>query len=99
MNKRRSKNEWQQLIDEQVASGLTQKVFCAQSGIAVATFGYWKHKLQAEGGRAGSEEAASTQSVSLDDWIELSPPATAPAPGWHIELDLGNGICLRLHRG
>ena len=37
MNKRRSKNEWQRLIDEQAASDLTQKAFCAQAGIAVAT--------------------------------------------------------------
>ncbi|WP_257787280.1 hypothetical protein [Acidihalobacter ferrooxydans] len=41
----------------------------------------------------------STRSVSLDDWIELSAPAAEPAPGWHIELDLGHGLCLRLHRG
>ncbi|BAO45091.1 IS66 family insertion sequence element accessory protein TnpA [Thiolapillus brandeum] len=99
MNKRRSKNEWQRLIEEQAASGLTRKAFCEQAGIAVATFGYWKRKLRAEGDKAGLDKVASTRRVSLDDWIELSPPVTEPAPGWHIELDLGNGLCLRLHQG
>ena len=98
MNKRRSKNEWQRLVDEQAASGLTQKAFCAQAGIAVATLGYWKHKLRDEGAPR-PDEPVGLQGVTLDDWIELSAPATEPAPGWHIELDLGNGLCLRLHRG
>ncbi len=48
MNKRRSKIEWRQLIDEQAASGLSQKAFCGQRGIPLASFGYWKRKLRAE---------------------------------------------------
>lgn len=48
MSKRRSRTEWHELIDEQAASGLTRKVFCEREGIPVATFGYWKRKLQAE---------------------------------------------------
>jgi len=98
MNKRRSKHEWQRLIEEQTASGLTQKAFCAQAGISVATFGYWRRKLRDEGA-CPTDKPMSTRGVSLDDWIELSAPAAEPAPGWHIELDLGNGLCLRLHRG
>lgn len=39
MNKRRSKNDWQELIEEQAANGLTQKSFCEQTGIPLATFG------------------------------------------------------------
>jgi len=98
MNKRCSKSEWQRLIEEQAASGLTQKAFCEQAGIAVATFGYWKRKLRDEGSFR-SDEPADPQRVTLDDWTELTPPSPGPGPGWHIELDLGNGLCLRLHRG
>ncbi len=98
MGKRRNKTEWRRLIEEQAASGLTQKAFCAQAGIAVATFGYWKRKLRDEGALR-SDERADPRRVTLDDWIELTPPSPGPAPGWHIELDLGNGLCLRLRRG
>ncbi len=98
MNKRRSRNEWQRLIEAQATSGLTQKAFCAQAGIAVTTFGHWKRKLRAKGD-GEAHEAASTRSVSLDDWIELSPPVPEQSPSWHIELDLGNGLCLRLRQG
>ena len=40
MSKRRNKTEWQQLIDEQAASGPTQKASCEQTGIPLAIFGY-----------------------------------------------------------
>ena len=89
MSKRRGKGEWQQLIDEQAASGLSQKAFCGQKGIPLATFGYWKLKLRAE--------VAST--VSLDDWIELPNGTSEPRGFWQIELDLGHGLCLRLRQG
>ena len=47
MNKRRSKNEWQRLIDEQAASDLTQKAFCAQAGICGSN--PWLLEAQAPG--------------------------------------------------
>lgn len=97
MNKRRSQSEWQRLIEKQAASGLTRKVFCEQADIPVATFGYWKRKLRIDGAFQ-SDAAANARGVSLDDWVELTPPTAEPARGWHIELDLGDGVCLRLSR-
>ena len=98
MSKRRNKAEWQRLIDEQAASGLTQKAFCEQADIPVATFGYWKRKLKRTD-PSRSDEEVTTQAVSLDDWIELPAAASASPSGWHIELDLGGGLCLRLRQG
>ena len=100
MSKRRNKAEWQRLIDEQESCGLTQKAFCEQADIPVATFCYWKRKLKRVD-PSPSDEGVTTQAVSLDDWIELPATATATASpsGWHIELDLGGGLCLRLSQG
>ena len=98
MSKRRNQAEWQRLIEEQKASGLTQKAFCDQADIPVATFGYWKRKLKRTD-PSHSDEGVTTQAVSLEDWIEVSAPASASPTGWHIELDLGGGLCLRLSQG
>ncbi|MHB1155177.1 MAG: IS66 family insertion sequence element accessory protein TnpA [Eubacteriales bacterium] len=98
MNKRLNQSDGQRLIDEQEASGLTQKAFCARAGISVATFGYWKRKLRSDAA-AQPDGVASARSVSLDDWLELAPEVPEPARGWHIELDLGNGVYLRLRQG
>jgi len=97
MNKRRSKNEWRRLIDEQAASSLTQKAFCEQKGIPVASFGYWKRKLQAES--VSTPTGSGAGAVSLADWIELPTHGPVAGGGWQIELDLGHGLCLRLRQG
>ncbi len=97
MSKRRSRIEWQELIDEQAASGLSQKVFCAQREIPLATFGYWKRKLRFES--PATPTGSSTDTVPLADWIELPTQGSATEGGWQIELELGNGLCLRLRQG
>ncbi len=97
MTTRRTKAQWQQLVSLQQSSGLTQKAFCEQEGLSPATFGYWKRKLRKA---ARAEEAVACVSVepaaSLERWLELASPMVGPDRTWRIELDLGNGLCLRL---
>jgi len=97
MSNRRNRTEWQQLIDEQATSGLSQKVFCTQREIPLATFGYWKRKLRSES--PTTPTGPSADAVPLADWIELPTQGSATAGGWQIELELGNGLCLRLRQG
>ena len=82
---RRSRDEWQRLIEEQAGSGQTQAAFCAARGIGVASLKHWKRRL------AVSEAAPAP-------WLELGTLAEAQSTAWDIELDLGDGICLRLRR-
>jgi len=84
---RRNKEQWQELIEEQQSSGLSQKDFCQQKGLSKGTFVNWKRKLKGE-----KREGIS----STPPWIELPPTIPATNSRWHIELDLGNGVCLRL---
>ncbi len=92
---RHSKAQWQQLISNQQASGLTQKVFCQQEELSITSFSKWRRKLKAETGSA--LPVSKIAPPPADAWIEL--PAELPAtPSWHIELDLGNGVCLRLNQ-
>ena len=37
---------WQNHIDGWQQSGQSQQRYCRQQGIALATFGYWRHKLK-----------------------------------------------------
>ena len=84
---RRSREEWQQLIQAQQDSGLNQAEFCTQRSISQKRFAHWKRRLQ------------KTQIDQPDThWLELpSVPATSPS-GWEIELDLGQGLRLRLRQ-
>ena len=82
---RRSREQWRQLLDEHAASGQTQTAFCQAKGLCLASFQNWKRKL------AVTEEASQP-------WVELGTLDQAAGSGWDIELDLGNGVCLRLRR-
>jgi hypothetical protein len=85
---RRSADQWAGFLSDQRASGLSQVEFCKREGIALSTFARWRQQL------AGADESTARE----EPWIELGDlPGTRA--GWDIELDLGDGICLRLRRG
>jgi hypothetical protein len=85
---RRSPSEWQQLIDEQARSGLSQTAFCAARTVSTTSFQHWKRRL-----------AAAASPSSSPTWLELGALPERPATaGWDVELELGDGICLRLRR-
>lgn len=81
---RRSREEWQRLVEEQARSGQSQRRFCEARGISVGTLQHWKRKLAGESAPA--------------PWLDLGTLAQGAAEGWEIELDLGQGVCLRLRR-
>jgi len=84
---RRSQAEWQQLVDEQKASELSQGEFCIQRSISQKRFAHWKQRLQ-----KSQNHRADTH------WLELPSVPTASSTGWLIELDLGQGLRLRLRQ-
>lgn len=90
---RRFAEDWRLIFEQHHTSGLSQAAFCKREGIALSTFARWKQRLSDEAPleRTGGSAANS-------DWIDLSRTENASA-GWTIELDLGDGICLRLVRG
>ena len=82
---RRDRAQWQRLIEEQAASGLTQQAFCTRRRVAYATFCTWKRRLRDE----VNAQPLGFVEVDLDE---------APMPGWDVELELGEGIVLRVRR-
>ena len=81
---RGSRDEWQQLINEQAGGDMTQTAFCQARSLSLASFQNWKRRLAAE--------------ASAEPWVELGTLSEAGGSGWDIELTLGDGICLRLRR-
>jgi hypothetical protein len=43
--KRRTREQWQRLVDKQAASELTVSEFCAQHALTVSNFYLWRKKL------------------------------------------------------
>lgn len=90
---RRTPDQWRELIAEQAASAMSQEAFCKHKRLALSTFANWKRRLGAT--PATQNECAPDPSA----WIDLSSLGVSSSAGWTIELDLGDGVCLRLRRG
>lgn len=82
--------QWQQLIYAQAASGQSQVAFCAEHGLSKSSFQHWKRRL-----KSGATPAPTPSAL----FAPLADAAADTDSGWTIELDLGDGVCLRLHRG
>ena len=92
---RRSRQQWAELIRQQPGSGLNVSQFCKQEGVSYQSFQNWRKKLEPQSG--GTDLASG--------FIELTAPSS-PLPEdrtdedkqWLIELDLGDGLQLRIAR-
>ena len=91
MRKRRSADEWRQLIEQQAGSGLSGLAFCQQHGLLAKTF-YRQRKLLSDSGLmptvhpfikvdSGSVQQAAIQPEAIlqyrDSRLRL-PPGTDP---------------------
>lgn len=81
---RRTRHQWQSLISEFQHGNEDITAFCQRHDISRTSFYHWQRRLQ-------------SQAHESDLFIELSPPATS-VPCWDIELELGDGMTLRMRR-
>jgi len=87
---RHTPEQWRQLIEAQATSGQSQVAFCTERGLSKSSFQHWKRRLQATAASASPPPAL---------FEPLAGASTESDTGWTVELDLGDGVCLRLRRG
>ena len=85
---RRTKAQWRALIDKQADSGINIPGYCDIHDIPVASFRRWQRKLEE------SKEVKSTRFIELPKTME---PEVITSATQRIELDLGNGMMLRVY--
>ena len=84
--KKPGRAEWEQLMAGYEAGSLTQREFCAQHGLVYSSFCYWRKQLRIT-------EAVDDNAPAP---IELPSLASGEVPTWRVELDLGQGVVLRM---
>lgn len=89
---RRTTNQWRSLVDDQKQSGLTVEQFCKHHGLTQSNFYLWRKKLAAD----TPDHLIKPDSSGHAQWINVSAPAAVVGSTWDIELDLPNGVTLRM---
>jgi|SRR5271157_23843 len=84
---------WRKVIQEVARSGVSIREFCRQRQLAVSQFYWWQRRLQAPPPRAKKRVSASTAA----SFVLVSEPGQGLDAG--IELVLGDGRRLRIHKG
>ena len=84
VSKRRSRAEWEQLMADYEAGTLTQRAFCTEHALAYSSFCYWRKQLR---------EPVKVQTPALIGLPVSTTPATS---SWRIEIELGEGMILRV---
>jgi transposase-like protein len=96
-HRRRSRQEWEQVIEEQEQSGLSARAFCRREAIGISSFYQWRRRLS-----DGSEPSIETHEESFIDMGRIEESISAASFGARslvVTLDLGNGTKLTLKRG
>jgi hypothetical protein len=93
---RRSRAQWQGLIERAMRSPLSIGAFCRGEGVSTASFYSWRRRLGEVAPGTAVAEATGEDGAFLELGV-LGGEAAGPAP-WDIELELGAGVVLRLRR-
>lgn len=91
---RKTPEQWQSLVAQQLESGQTARAFCTEHNIGYASFCQWRKRLA-----LGKTQPVAASEPSFIDLSSLGADRTRQEGGWHIVLSLGNGVELRLSQG
>lgn len=98
----RGAQTWWAIVQRQMESGLSQVAFCAAEGLSVSSLQNWKRKFVREGRFSQAPPAPGAPwfaELAVPETEGEPEPAGGPAPlAWQIELELGGGVVLRIHR-
>jgi len=93
---KRSTSEWRALVKAYHKRNCTQREFCSAHGVAVSTLDWWRRKLERASAKQDSPSVAQRPIAPLE-FIDITPPRIE-SPAWEVELELGQGVVLRLRR-
>jgi transposase len=86
---------WQRTIAEAARSGLSIREFCRQRKLTVSHFYWWQRRLEMDVRKGLSRKADGGQRPASFALVSDDPAATDAG----IELVLGDGRRLRIHKG
>ena len=94
---RRSRAQWESLLQAFQQSNLSVQQFCQANHLAESSFYKWQHQL----GTASGSDGAKLTALNENNLLTLIAPDSLHSPSandWLIELTLGPGCTLRIRQ-
>ena len=96
--RRRSEQQWRELVERQARSGLSVQAFCDREGINACSLYGWRSRLRQSEADAAPVIALATAKEALSaEFIELGS-LSSHRSRCELRLDLGGGVMLQLVR-
>jgi hypothetical protein len=92
--KRRTRQQWRELVVGYEGSGQTVSAYCARSRISVGSFYRWRALLDLP-----QPVPAAVPAVSAVPFVDLGALSSGSTGRMELRLELGHGIVLQLARG
>lgn len=92
----RSREEWQQIVNEFEASGQTQRAFCAQRGISAYSLRRWRQQCDETPAAARPGAAPETAARLLPVRLRQASAGSPVAPTAPLTLVFTNGLRLEI---
>ena len=91
--RRRSQDEWREVLVRQESSGLSVASFCAHESISVSSFQRWRALV------ASASAAADVRTPARQEaFVDLGMLGSSGGSRLELKLDLGGGVVLHLVR-
>lgn len=98
--KRRGKKEWEKIIKEQEASGLTAYSFCKKRSLGVESFYRWRKRLSEKPENNEGAKRKEDVFISMGQFSGLGFEGPgSPTKGLTVIVELGDGQKITLRRG
>ena len=110
LGRRRSREQWSQLISGHRGSGLSVTGYCEREGISVASFHRWRPLLGEAPRESVGKAARRPKATVAKDFVDLGVMSRLPVAGdgkaardsgerVELRLEFGGGLVLTLSRG
>lgn len=89
LKNRRTRVDWQALVDAWQQSNQTQKTFCQEQGLCYQQFSKWKRRLKSE--------VSDDADIAETAFIPVHWQSAQPSPSEGLPIILPNGIRIVIH--
>ncbi len=98
-SKRRSRGEWEEIVADQLGSGLSAAAYCRGKALGLASFYHWRRRIRKMEPDSEGKIASAGSFIDMGQIDAAGGLSATVAKPWVVTVDMGEGFKLTLQRG